>query len=432
MLNMTTAFSAGRVAWRLGGKLAQRRARKGGRILPDDNDASSGDAAQQAAAPLATVTPERLRELLAQRVAYHMRDVYAYELLDGQDQPGSGEARSAVSASSALRDTAFRAGREVEERRASGAAASTSTPAPAAPVAVTPLSGRGGLVILPPKALPLPAGAAAARPPPLPTQRAGGGTAEVHVFWDVGNKPPGADDPRLLCAALRRALSHYGTIAGIYAYGERQDFSRVPETFLEQYAGRGAGSEDLMLQGSSLRCVLCGGRLKSADSLLRHLKQVHDKTGKEAEALSAAAAAPRRGGVAGESLGRIALYHNSQAAAFVPPAGHQLSLKYVLTREGVEVRLMTASRQAGPPEAIDRGIANLLRALQTQAAASGARGGLTPQVVVLLSDAPLHAVQLQSCRQLGVATVAVCNSTSLFGGADVTLSWDLLRRGAYV
>lgn len=38
------------------------------------------------------------------------------------------------------------------------------------------------------------------------------------------------------------------------------------------------------------------------------------------------------------TLGRVLLYHNSAGQAVVPPVGHQLSLKYSLMQEGVEVR----------------------------------------------------------------------------------------------
>eukprot|EP00967_Tisochrysis_lutea_P001144 scaffold1493_cov17-Tisochrysis_lutea.AAC.1 len=42
------------------------------------------------------------------------------------------------------------------------------------------------------------------------------------------------------------------------------------------------------------------------------------------------------------TLGRVLLYHNSLGQARVPPVGHQLSLKYCLMQEGVEVRVCIA------------------------------------------------------------------------------------------
>lgn len=47
------------------------------------------------------------------------------------------------------------------------------------------------------------------------------------------------------------------------------------------------------------------------------------------------------------TLGRVLLYHNSLGQPRVPPVGHQLSLKYSLMQEGVEVRAGRAWCEGG-------------------------------------------------------------------------------------
>jgi hypothetical protein len=102
-----------------------------------------------------------------------------------------------------------------------------------------------------------------------------------------------------------------------------------------------------------------------------------------------------------------------------------ISLRYVLLREGVDVRAVnTADRDV--TGAIDRGIERLLDKL-----AGGAAPPDQQQVVVVVSDDAAHAPVLRRCRGLGVTTVVACQNSLQQKGADVTLRWPWLRTGAY-
>lgn len=72
---------------------------------------------------------------------------------------------------------------------------------------------------------------------------------QLHVFWDVESLGVGEADPRAAVQQLRNALSAYGSVAGVYAYGVRKAFNWVPEAFMRRYApsqqrgdGGGGGS----------------------------------------------------------------------------------------------------------------------------------------------------------------------------------------------
>jgi hypothetical protein len=165
------------------------------------------------------------------------------------------------------------------------------------------------------------------------------------VFWDVEGLHPGAQDPRVLSARITRFAAGYGVLTGLYAYAVRKVWNWVPEAFLK-YRGP--------LQGSDVRfrCSICGTVKRTAAELTAHVKAVH---GDQLEQqLPAAEQQPNSGAqLAGSALqgeaiatrntysrtlGRIAEYCTSSGRVLVPPAGHQLSLKYCMTQEGWEVR----------------------------------------------------------------------------------------------
>lgn len=58
----------------------------------------------------------------------------------------------------------------------------------------------------------------------------------LHVFWDVSSLHPGGSDPRVVVAQLRRVLSCYGSVQGIYAFGVQKLFNWVPEALMAEYA----------------------------------------------------------------------------------------------------------------------------------------------------------------------------------------------------
>jgi hypothetical protein len=102
-----------------------------------------------------------------------------------------------------------------------------------------------------------------------------------------------------------------------------------------------------------------------------------------------------------------------------------VSLKYVLLREGVDVRSVN-SADRDVTGAINRGVEALVEKLAGGAVQPGQQ-----QVVVVISDDVQHAPVLRGCRGLGIATVVACQNVLQQRGADVTLRWPWLRSGAY-
>jgi hypothetical protein len=180
----------------------------------------------------------------------------------------------------------------------------------------------------------------------------------VHVFWDMEGLHPGSQDPRLLAARITHFASGYGVVTGLYAYAVRKIWNWVPEAFLK-YRGP--------LQDSDVRhrCSICGAMKRTAVELSAHVKAVHgdqleqqqqqQQQQGQGQGQPAAGLQPGRGmsqlpdsasqgevvstrNTHSRTLGRIAEYHTSGGRVLVPPAGHQLSLKYCMTQEGWEVR----------------------------------------------------------------------------------------------
>lgn len=413
-------FTAARAAWRLGIKVAQKRKRQGGTVLEDPPHRH-------------LIETERLDEMVDERVEYHMREVYQYKQVEHRAAMASRMQGSAVGlpdegvgaeqavGGSLASPQPQNPGRAAPSPRQLQPAAAGQLASASSVVAVTPISGRRGLIIAPPALRTAPA--AASSLPGLPSPRHRTDKATVHLFWDIDNKHPGALDPRLLCHSVRRALGSYGAAVNIYAYGIRKAFSWVPDAFVEQYVSKDSAMDDLMSQGLALRCALCGSFLKSEESYKRHLIELHGKTVKEVKLMQQQGSSTRN--THNKTLGRVAQYHNSRGAAFLPPQGHQISLKYVLLKEGAEVRMVQNSREAAD-EAINEGIAKLLRALQLEGSAD------QQHVLCLMSDNESHHQALQNSRRMGISTVAVCSETPLYTGADVTLDWDSVKHGEYL
>jgi hypothetical protein len=127
------------------------------------------------------------------------------------------------------------------------------------------------------------------------------------------------------------------------------------------------------------------------------------------------------------TIGRANRYFNSQGALFVPPDGHQISLKYVLLREGVDVRLVQNQARA-VDVSLAHGVAQLLQRLLQRDAESAQR---YEDVIVVISDKMAHAAVLEGCRRAGVGVVVVCRKIRQYKGADVTLRWQWVVSGRY-
>lgn len=109
----------------------------------------------------------------------------------------------------------------------------------------------------------------------------------------------------------------------------------------------------LWFPNTCCRCAVCGLSKRSEPELRAHMAQVHGSsstgsgTGSSTTAAASASSAAAAGGGAKSgvpmrnsyrrTLGKVALYHTWAGQAVVPPVGHQISLKYALAQEGVEV-----------------------------------------------------------------------------------------------
>jgi hypothetical protein len=120
-------------------------------------------------------------------------------------------------------------------------------------------------------------------------------------------------------------------------------------------------------------------------------------------------------------------YYNSQGELFAPPDGHQISLKYVLLREGVDVRLVQNQARA-VDVSLAHGVAQLMQRLLQRDAESAQR---YEDVIVVISDKMTHAAVLERCQRAGMDTVAVCRKVRQYKGADVTLRWQWVVSGRY-
>ena len=130
-----------------------------------------------------------------------------------------------------------------------------------------------------------------------------------------------------------------GSAAGV-SWG-RQSPGTAPG--LQQRAGGRSGGGGSGEEAELFRCPTCGATRRSAEDLAAHTRSVHGVRPSDA-----ALGGGGRGGSGGRPLssvprngpdravGRVLRYCNSSGAAFIPPAGHQLSLRYVLR---CEVRL---------------------------------------------------------------------------------------------
>lgn len=128
------------------------------------------------------------------------------------------------------------------------------------------------------------------------------------------------------------------------------------------------------------------------------------------------------------TLGRVTRYFNSRGDQFIPPDGHQMSLKYVLVREGVEVR--TVQRQArAVSAAVADGLHGFLHGQLLRRSAQEVQE--LQDVLVVVSDKATHAAVLQEARRAGVLVVAVCGKMKRYQGADVTLRWQWVATGRY-
>ncbi len=319
-------------------------------------------------------------------------------------------------------------------------------------------------------------------PLPQPAPRAPG---TVHVFWDVEGAHPGEADPRVVARELLRVAGHWGRVAGCYVYGTRPAWAWVPSYFVNNYAGReepavreagvGAGAgrsgkEAAADASGRRRCGVCGAVVADLEA---HMRQLHpDRPTPPAAGTTGAAAAGAgagaravavgssrvKGGVVQNTyrtgLGNVKEYWSSSGEKSVPPAGHQLTLKYCLKREGCDPRVVQ-NADGATDRAVNGGVDRLLAGIRSRAALTGPAAMSNEVTVVLVSSSERHGAVYSQCRALGIRTVVVRPGGSRGPGAggrggaggrrgagkgavegeeaaaDVELSWELVVGGAY-
>jgi len=255
----------------------------------------------------------------------------------------------------------------------------------------------------------------------------------VHVFWDLDNKHPDWAPPGDVVGALRAALSPYGAIASLQAFGNPSTFSHIPTSELarrrEQRAleaaqaaavkGQKRGAA-LAAAGDAHRCDVCGRRCASMAELKKHFDQLH---GREHKKRLGAPPKIARKYAASEKAEK---FREARGTLFLPPKG--INLGRQLAAAGVEVR-----RAGADDQAVDRLIDGAVRATARSVAAAPPEARRREQhVIALVSDDGGFAPLLRACGALGFVTLAVCEKRAAAGfpSADATLHWPAVLEAA--
>ena len=144
-----------------------------------------------------------------------------------------------------------------------------------------------------------------------------------------------------------RSAQEQDSRTGSWPLHSQQKRTSQPPADASLALGRGDGDENDESGGGgergSLRCPTCGAMSRTAASLAAHIRSVHGtgssgssgkgaagtvrRVGSSEGGARAASSAPRNS--SDRATGRVAVYRNSSGTAFVPPVGHQLSLRSV-------------------------------------------------------------------------------------------------------
>lgn len=131
------------------------------------------------------------------------------------------------------------------------------------------------------------------------------------------------------------------------------------------------------------------------------------------------------------TLGKVAGYYSASGQLFLPQPGHQISLKYVLLREGVEVRLVQNYKE-DVGVAVRGGVAALLAQLRLR---RPAEVGAAAVVVVVASERPEAWDVLRAVAREGHGALALRgradDDAEAAGEGQVVLGWRELLAGAY-
>lgn len=280
-------------------------------------------------------------------------------------------------------------------------------------------------IILPPPAIPV-GDQPQLVPPSLPSSLSSPLYNDVYVFWDVEDKHPSMIDPRVLAYRLKGIASSYGRLRGVYAYVTRKASNWVPDVLFEmaieikrKAEGEGGGGRGT---SSSSESPSSDGGSQAALRWNRKLSESLQNS-------------PNK------SVGRIAKYHNSVGRPFSLKPGHQLSIRFVLKCEGMDVRLaQNALEDSGL--AMAAGMAHLSAQIVKQSETrEGEEGeGERNVVMVVVSDDVRLVKQLERLGKVGggfVSSFVLISSkgaqhSSLAKTADVILGWDNVKCGKYI
>lgn len=111
----------------------------------------------------------------------------------------------------------------------------------------------------------------------------------------------------------------------MYAYATRKVSNWVPDALYEVAMDARAQAKQrqpAQQQDDRLRCPVCGVSRRSEAEVAAHMEALHGRRRGDG---GSPAKAPSNDSNRG--IGRVQRYHNSRGEAFVPPVGHQLSLR---------------------------------------------------------------------------------------------------------
>ena len=282
--------------------------------------------------------------------------------------------------------------------------------------------GGKGIVLPPPSSLlsqglpklPLPP-----LPPSLPKDN-----CDVYIFWDLEDKHPSLIDPRVLAYRLKTIASSYGRLRGAYVYITRKASNWVPDILFEMVEEIKKGA------GGSLRKMDVKGASSSNSQATMVGSLASQWNRKLSESLRNS---PNK------SVGRISSYHNSTGRSSALKPGHQLSIRFVLRCEGMDVRLaQNALEDSGL--AMAAGLTRLSAQIAKHSAAREGEGeGERSVVIVVVSDDVRLMRQFERMgKDGGLAFVLISSDkggsrpSSLASSADLVLDWDKVNNGHYI
>ncbi|GAQ80235.1 C2H2 zinc finger protein [Klebsormidium nitens] len=103
---------------------------------------------------------------------------------------------------------------------------------------------------------------------------------QVAIYWDLDNKTPN-QDPRVVADRIRAIGERFGQVKEFRAYANRHTFQHIPSYVREERELRKQvrleERQGVRVSDEPYRCGVCGAKLKTADKLEKHFKQLHER-----------------------------------------------------------------------------------------------------------------------------------------------------------